>query len=46
MELNAIEQVYPQFVVQYRKDKGYSSVDGIFLIKLWYEYLKTKEIKE
>lgn len=42
MSPSEIEQIYPEFAKWFRA-KGYCMVDGIHLIKLWYEYLK--EIK-
>lgn len=35
----AIEQVYPLFLLWLKNIKGYRAADGIQLIKLWYEFL-------
>lgn len=40
MELEEMEKVYSGFEVWCRKKKGYMSVDGIYLLQLWYEYLE------
>ncbi|GAI72098.1 unnamed protein product [marine sediment metagenome] len=34
-----IERLYPEFDEWWRKEKGYSAANGIYLIKLWYEFL-------
>ncbi len=41
-----IENLYPLFQEWVKKTKGWHMVDGIYLIKAWYEFLEwTKEVK-
>lgn len=38
-----IEKLYPEFDQWWRKEKGYLTLNGVWLIKLWYEFLSKKE---
>lgn len=37
-----IEKLYPEFEKWWRKEKSYLTVDGVYLIKLWYEWLEER----
>lgn len=40
-----MEKLYPEFDKWWKKEKGYSTVGGVWLIKLWYEFLRKKAQK-
>ena len=40
-----IETLYPLFQEWVRKIKGWATVDGISLIKAWYEFLEWGKLK-
>jgi hypothetical protein len=35
-----IERPYPKFNKWWKKEKGYLTANGIWLIKLWHEFLR------
>lgn len=40
MTKEEIERLYPEFEKWWREEKHYLSVGGVYLIKLWYEWLE------
>ncbi len=45
MTSEEIDKIYPKFKDWCRK-KGYMTVDGIHLLKLWYEYIESIDSNE
>ena len=37
-----IERLYPEFNEWWRKEKGYVTLNGVWLIKMWYEFLRER----
>jgi len=37
-----IEKRYPEFEKWWREEKGYATVNGVWLRKLWYEFLRRR----
>jgi hypothetical protein len=37
-----IDKLYPEFDKWVHKVKGYATASGVYLIKLWYEWLKER----
>lgn len=43
MTKNEIAELWTEFVEWVHKEKGYFTVDGIWLVQLWYEFLDEKK---
>ncbi|GAI60277.1 unnamed protein product [marine sediment metagenome] len=38
-----IERLYPEFDEWWRKEKSYQTLNGVYLIKFWYEFLTRRK---
>ena len=44
-KIEIVEQLYPSFITWCKDSKEHLTVDGIHLIRLWYEFLGTIQSK-
>ena len=46
MNIDKIKELWPEFQEWIHKKKGYATAGGIYLIALWYEFLRSRKKKE